>query len=559
MEALKLDVISLKKFATYAAHTHQFDPGATLFLGKNGAGKSTVIEAVCWVIYGKSLRGKLPGPGAIVDLTGQLGLSTFLITRKRTKSGTELQVTFDGNNLTAQTATETQTKLDQMFGPWERFRATRLFSRAFMSRFGASTPKVRMELVEGILGHERFDQAHHLAKTALKEHEQTLGTHRVQVARLDSEVSLWEVEVEKLAGAEEQLQAAEAALAKIGNNKAAAAAEVNMKGALRGAKVLAGELSEVRAEVRATMAEVMGQIRETQAKAARIAHISSCPVCLQDVGPEVHQSIQSHYSGLVDGFEARMVELRAKAEEQTNELEEVERDVQDLEANQTKAQADSEGQRQAQRQAEDTAAMARAKVGNLHGLQKNLAKAAKAKAAGELNLRLAEDELEATQALVTTFGPRGARMMLLGNALKIMEAQANIVLRELGGGLQVKLSTQATQKSGKEVDELSVTIVGAGGGDYDGTSEGERSRVDVALMVGVAQLLGGTATGWLAFDEIFDTLDPEGVEAVSEYLKNLAMERQCLVISHHPEMRNLFPRADVWTALKTPQGSILTR
>ena len=52
-----LESIELKNFLSHANTKITFDEGVNVFIGKNGAGKSSVIDAITYVLYGKHARG----------------------------------------------------------------------------------------------------------------------------------------------------------------------------------------------------------------------------------------------------------------------------------------------------------------------------------------------------------------------------------------------------------------------------------------------------------------------------------------------------------------------
>jgi len=182
--------------------------------------------------------------------------------------------------------------------------------------------------------------------------------------------------------------------------------------------------------------------------------------------------------------------------------------------------------------------------------------AAEAKEAGEASKVLAR-KVSVLNASTEVLGSRGARTLLLGRALHRLKQEANAALAALGMGLAVEVSGTSELKSGKEVAAISIEVKGAGGGNYRGLSSGERARVDVGLLLGLAELLEDGGEGWVAFDEVFDSLDAPGQEAVATYLDALGQTRQVLVISHHEDLRALFPRGQVLRAARQREGSTL--
>lgn len=48
-----LSRLSLKNFKKYKEFSLEFNDGLVGIIGKNGSGKSTIFEAICFALYGK--------------------------------------------------------------------------------------------------------------------------------------------------------------------------------------------------------------------------------------------------------------------------------------------------------------------------------------------------------------------------------------------------------------------------------------------------------------------------------------------------------------------------
>jgi len=81
---------------------------------------------------------------------------------------------------------------------------------------------------------------------------------------------------------------------------------------------------------------------------------------------------------------------------------------------------------------------------------------------------------------------------------------------------------------------------------YSSFSEGEKSRIDIALMLtwrSVAKLKNSVDTNLLVLDEIFDSsLDSTGTDELSYILRNFANDLNLFIISHREHMVEKFDR-----------------
>jgi DNA repair exonuclease SbcCD ATPase subunit len=149
-------------------------------------------------------------------------------------------------------------------------------------------------------------------------------------------------------------------------------------------------------------------------------------------------------------------------------------------------------------------------------------------------------------------GPRGVRGALLEGALAALERLANAWLSRLGrDGLRLRVTPYREKRSGGLIESLSLEVDGAGGGHgYKAASGGERRRIDLAItaaLSGVAEQVAGWAGSTLWFDEAFDALDDDGLEAVELLVHELARDRCVVVVTHSAHLRARFVGARRYT------------
>lgn len=108
-----------------------------------------------------------------------------------------------------------------------------------------------------------------------------------------------------------------------------------------------------------------------------------------------------------------------------------------------------------------------------------------------------------------------------------------------GGAMGVRLFQEAYGKGSKIRVELKTPA-----GTYDLSSGGEKRRVDLALYLSLSDLLqttSGMACNLLIADEISDGLSPTGVKQFLDVLKVLAQAGRCVfVMSHNSAVANQF-------------------
>lgn len=561
---MKVLTISIEKLLTYQRATGFGPaPSLTVVTGPNGSGKTAlVLEAVAWALWGKTARGTVPDGNVTVAF--DVAEQTYLVERKRAgRRGSSLKLwTAPGDDLSGQTATETQGKINALVGSWERFCATRVFSARLRARFGAATDKERKALLEGILGLERYERAARLARDEVSSRrwaagEAAGGVRAARAAVTEAKRALDTVPpaipengLDVLLG---RLEAARRLLYHFRDERARLVAvaeglEQNFATLEFNLKLFRETLAEARGRLRAAEAR-FGELGD---EASRALSMGDCPVCLTPAIEIDHLRLGEHFAGLKADVAIELASANLLATQTAAEVDEFERAASTIAQRLSSARwRAGEADQGAKAQSEEIARL----EGSLALEEQRAGMEAKARAAHaaawarEEEAARAEERayvaLQEAELAADALGSKGARVARMDDALRRLSAAANAVLGRLpveGAEQPLRLQLTATRalKGGGEVDEVTVRVEGAGGGEYDGLSDGERARVDVALLLGMARV-AGDRDGYLVFDEVFDSLDPGCLEPVVELLVELSRERQVVVATHNPRFLDHLP------------------
>jgi len=135
--------------------------------------------------------------------------------------------------------------------------------------------------------------------------------------------------------------------------------------------------------------------------------------------------------------------------------------------------------------------------------------------------------------------------LLISTITPIMNEKAEEYSRILtDGDMLIKFVTQIKKKNGdfKEVFDIEVERFDGGSG-YKSLSSGERQRVDMIVMFVLEDLKLNNSNGNINvrfYDEVFDSLDGVGRERVMSLLESVSHKRHSFVITHRPELKDLF-------------------
>jgi len=501
--------------------------GVVLVTGPNGSGKSAFIEGISTALWGKTLRGARWSPWRFEE-SGHVelrdaGLVVTRIWNGKTKK-LEWSHTNDGG-VTFDTNTKSQESLDSVVGSHEVWRRTCVFSASDAAHFTLASDSERKGLLEQLLGLGWFDRALDACRADLR------------VARGSKGATERDLEMcgARAASLEENIVTLETLLAETPPPPDAGLRRVELAKVEGHRSEVDDELADLRRERDLLLAEDGAARQKVAAAEARLLRLAddACHTCGQAIGKKLRQTLHDEVVSAQQTAEDTRVSNATRLDEIQSSTEELieERDGLSSIADSIRtglnngtaaraAYARIEAPLKAQRVERETL------DGKLHLLEQKRA-----------TVTLDVVELEACEGIL---GVRGARAHVLGQTLASIEARTNAWLRKLASTITINLRSYTEKKSGGTIDAISLTLVGAGGDSgYLGASAGERRRVDVALLLALAELASGTNTGaqWVSpifFDEVFDSLDADGRDAVSDLVADLAKDR-CVVLITHDE------------------------
>lgn len=531
---MKVQRVRMVSFTVHGDTTVELpERGLVLFTGHNGSGKSSVLEAIAHAGWNESLRDE---PGWVDGRNSGIALYTDALTivRNRKSSGGTPSLTWQETGQTGTefaTNTKAQESLQSRIGTFEAWRRTHVFSSSDGVTFAATRDSDRKRLLEEFLGLD-LDPA---LKACRKDiHEQT-----AKLAKLESDAR---VLMERVVGIDRGIEQMRAALA-----------EMAPSGALPDIDAMRAEAEKLRGQVAAAEAEVarlasldaklelgklQGEANRLKCVLAQLSLDSECPECEQpiDANHLAAMRIMANEAQIAAEQKAREVaELEADRAAELEEAREIASALQ-----QRYLTLVEQGRAAVQAQ---TAAAER-EAARASGQQRiDAALAERSKVAEEqvacVEARLAaKDELEVLRACERVLGTTGVRAHILGRSLSGVEAVANARLSQIAGagwGIQLRPITET--KTGV-TDKISLRVQNPRRAwhSYKAASAGERRRFDLALVLGFAALLGGDGTGTLWFDEALDSVDRDTVPRVCAVLRELAIDRCVVVITHSDDL-----------------------
>ncbi len=521
---MNLDEISLGGFMSHARTAIKLPrTGVVLVVGENGAGKSSLVEAVSVGGWGVTLRGSEPWrDDAAKSWAGFTTVEDLDVMRTRTKSTKKLVWSSGDRSDTYETTSKAQDALEAVIGVWDVWRRTRVFSSHDASHFTLATDGERKRLLEQVLGLDRFDTASEKCRADLKLADQTVARHKATlaaaVARRDSEA----VRIKDAA----LLLEAEPPIPDVSAELVTA---TRLEGLVR---TTDNEIRTADAEMRkadAAGGEEAATARQIRGTLERL-RAATCPTCTQAIPADMRLKLTRDADAAAAAAKLAHEKATTDAGDTATLLVELREERNAIAKKAVEARARVTAAEQAQRRHAQLTK------------QKTDASEMHERATGAANdaialLNEAEKELAILVACDQVLSLRGVRSSVLGESLAGIESVCNEWLARLASkAIRMKLSPYTARKSGATSEVIALEVSGLEHGQgYRGSSGGERRRIDIALMLALAEIAGaafGLPPGTLFFDEVLDALDDDGVERAVDVLEELGRDRCVVVITH---------------------------
>ena len=514
----------------------------TLIVGENGSGKSTVLDALCFVLFNKPFRQISKGQlinsinmgSTVVEIEFIIQKNHFKVIRGMKPTIFEIYCNGRMMNQDAN-ALDTQKILEQQILKlnYRSFTQVVILGSSTFVPFMQLRSKDRREVVEDILDIKIFSLMNFLLKHKVKEVSEELKSIEYEFRISKEKIDLQSKYIEDIK--KNKVKLIEEKVSLVNETKSVKLEESKRVDALNEeVKILQPKVSnkqEIKNSIREyhkMEAKLSNRIDENERQKKFFEENETCPVCTQDIESELkkkkieekHNRIKELHSGI----EKLKVELKSK-ENILNDVELLLKQIREKEVEIAKSCASiTHMQKLIMSTEKDISNYKKGEVSE-EDKAKLTRLSERCKIQEEQITKLREDKFYvdvARNLLMDT----GIKTKIINKYLPIMNKLINGYLTSMDFYVNFTLdnSFNETIKS-RHRDEFS----------YSSFSEGEKMRIDLALLFtwrAVAKMKNSTNTNLLILDEIFDSsLDTTGTDDFLKILNTFA-DQNVFVISH---------------------------
>lgn len=517
------------------SHTH------SLVIGENGAGKSTMLDALLFVLYGKPFRkinkpqlvNAINGRDLLVECSFKIGEKQYLVRRGIKPNIFEIFVNDTLINLESSTVDyQEYFEKNILKINFKSFSQIVVLGSASFVPFMQLTASNRREVVEDLLDIQIFSVMNGLLKEKINVNQDKLQETQYQLSNIEDKIELEKKHIKEIEdNTQDYINEKNSQIADYENKilNIDSVLETINKEAKRLLSTIDDKdaVLEKQKKLSSFHDQLISKKEKNQEDIDFFYNNHVCPSCSQGIENTHKDSIIEERKSKLTKIEEAIAEVKIKIKEADKRIKDIEKISKKVDDKRTEYSSNK--------------AQRKIWVDVINSLKKEVASKEKQDTRNENRLKELENELinkgnykkelleDKTLLNIASVMMKdtGIKTQIISQYVPVINQLINKYLAEMDFFVNFELneSFEETIKS-RFRDEFS----------YASFSEGEKSRLDLALLFtwrAIAKLRNSASTNLLILDEVFDgSLDNEGSEKLLNIIKTLTNNNNVFIISH---------------------------
>ena len=515
----------------------------TLIIGKNGSGKSTILDALCFALFNKPYRiikkdqmiNTINNADSMVEVYFSIGPKSYKVRRGIKPSVFEI---YQDGELINQNASgvDYQKYLEQNILKlnYRSFCQVVILGSSSYEPFMKMRASYRRDVIEEILDIKVFASMNLLLRSKQQELTKDITTLRHSVDLIENKVNLQEQHYNDLSKRDtDQISLKQKDIEKAQNDK---------RDYMFRIESLNKEITQNQLQIadKTKVSAKMTQLQKLEAKIDQnlkthkkalkfFEENKNCPTCTQDIKEEFRQDkIDEERRAVVklqDGYKQLLSEI-TKQEEKISNFDKVSERIRSIETNVAKLNTSIDELKRYSDRLEDEIEKLRIEDTSGLNIKEEIVRLKQELIKTKEDRDKVIDEKKYIDVLRQIVDDSGARAQIIKKYLPVMNKLINQYLQSMDFFVSFHLDEEFKETvRSRHMDTF----------NYNNFSEGEKMRIDLSLLFtwrSIAKMKNSVNTNLLILDEIFDSsLDGQGTDDFFKIVKGLTKEN-IYIISH---------------------------
>ena len=519
---------------------------STLIVGSNGAGKSTMLDAICFVLFKKPFRkisqsqliNAVNEKEMLVSIEFKIGSTHWQVNRGVKPN--IFEIFRDGTALNQESnQRDQQTWLEQSVLKlnYKSFTQVVILGSSTFIPFMQLTAPNRREVIEDLLDIKVFSTMNDILKGRAKGLRDSITQATYDLDLIKEKVEIQQRFIEDIKANQKKQRDAKSTdintlqseVDVLEDNIIKAAETVDL---LQNEADSIGDVTSKLNELKVYQSKFNDKKKTLNKEMKFYEENDRCPTCSQTITESSKKSNQKGISDQLSAIESATVDLKQKLEEIKEQVSLKEgkiKEIRDIQSNISSDTKEIRWKKKSIKKIQEE--IDTPQTDNLKREQNNLKSLVKEGLEGEIALKETKKVKENYDVCSSLLKDTGIKSQIIKKYLPIMNQLINKYLNELDFYVSFDLDEnfEETIKS-RFRDEFS----------YASFSEGEKMRIDLALLFTwrtIAKMKNSANTNLLILDEIFDSsLDIAGTYDFMKILRSFNDSTNVFIISHKPDV-----------------------